>query len=346
MPAADLPVCGERTAPTFDDKKPRELARYFEDLEYLFTKFQVIDPAEMKKAAIRYLDIDTADLWKTAPEYGDAGKTYDQFKVAIHGLYPGSTGDRRYTIKDLELLVSNTAQAGLSSSNDLGDYYRQFLSISQYLIIHNRLSTQEQSRLFRRGFNPELNTRVDRCLEVKYPDHHPDDPFDLAVIREAASFVLLGSTADLAIARTQGQAQATTGNPTTGDPTTVKLEQLAVAVTILSETVKAFAVNQQGSPGPSGRPRPSGGQAAGQSAGNATQSGGGMLQACNFCGNPNHFIRNCEVVEEYIRTGKCRRDIAGKVVLPTGAFVPSEIRGTWLRERVDEWRALVIFFVK
>jgi len=57
---------------------------------------------------------------------------------------------------------------------------------------------------------------------------------------------------------------------------------------------------------------------------------------CNFCGK-KHFIRECEIVEEYIRAGKCRRNIEGKVVLPSGAFVPREIPGTLLHERVDEW---------
>jgi hypothetical protein len=38
-----------------------------------------------------------------------------------------------------------------------------------------------------------------------------------------------------------------------------------------------------------------------------------------------------------VLAGKCRRNIEGKVVLSTGAFVPRDIPGTLLRERVDEW---------
>ncbi|ETW78897.1 hypothetical protein HETIRDRAFT_428667 [Heterobasidion irregulare TC 32-1] len=40
---------------------------------------------------------------------------------------------------------------------------------------------------------------------------------------------------------------------------------------------------------------------------------------------------------EYIRIGKCKRNIEGKVVLSSGAFVPREITGSNLKDRVDEW---------
>ena len=40
-----------------------------------------------------------------------------------------------------------------------------------------------------------------------------------------------------------------------------------------------------------------------------------------MCGRP-HSINRCETVTEYIQAGKCRRNYEGKVVLPSGAFVP------------------------
>ncbi|KJA18304.1 hypothetical protein HYPSUDRAFT_115371, partial [Hypholoma sublateritium FD-334 SS-4] len=57
---------------------------------------------------------------------------------------------------------------------------------------------------------------------------------------------------------------------------------------------------------------------------------------CNFCGG-KHFIRECEVVEEYTRAGKCRRNTEGKVVLPGGGFVPKATPGQFLKDRFDEW---------
>ncbi len=62
-----------------------------------------------------------------------------------------------------------------------------------------------------------------------------------------------------------------------------------------------------------------------------------MARLCNFCGEPNHYIRECLVVDEYIAQGKVRRDPQGRVVLSTGAFVPRGVPGRWLRDRVNEW---------
>ena len=56
-----------------------------------------------------------------------------------------------------------------------------------------------------------------------------------------------------------------------------------------------------------------------------------------LCGGTGHFIRECKVVVEYSRAGKCKRSADGKVVLPSGAMVLRDIPGTWMRDRVDEW---------
>ncbi len=38
-----------------------------------------------------------------------------------------------------------------------------------------------------------------------------------------------------------------------------------------------------------------------------------------------------------IKEGKCRRNIDGKIVLSTGAWVPRNIQGTWLKDHIEEW---------
>ena len=43
------------------------------------------------------------------------------------------------------------------------------------------------------------------------------------------------------------------------------------------------------------------------------------------------------MVEEYIKAGKCRRNIEGKIVLSTGAWIPQDILGNNFKERINEW---------
>ena len=51
-------------------------------------------------------------------------------------------------MQDLDLLIGELARVGVFSTNDVGDYFRQFLLITRYLISKNRMSAAEQSRNF------------------------------------------------------------------------------------------------------------------------------------------------------------------------------------------------------
>ena len=57
---------------------------------------------------------------------------------------------------------------------------------------------------------------------------------------------------------------------------------------------------------------------------------------CRFCGKP-HLIQDCDLVTEYIQAGRCRRNIEGKVILPTGTFIPRDTPGHYLRDQINEW---------
>ncbi|VDC04558.1 unnamed protein product [Peniophora sp. CBMAI 1063] len=56
-----------------------------------------------------------------------------------------------------------------------------------------------------------------------------------------------------------------------------------------------------------------------------------------FCGLPGHYLRNCMVAEEYIRTGRAMRNQHNDLVLPTGKYVPSIISGPNLKARINAW---------
>ena len=115
---------------------------------------------------------------------------------------------------------------------------------------------------------------------------------------------------------------------TSQDPTQVKLEALTAAITSLSEVVKN-AIQLQTQQVGAAKPKTQGPIAA--------RMGGLSQSICNFCGIPEHFIQECEIVEKFIRFGKCKHSPEGKVVLPSGAMVPCSIMGTWLCDCIDEY---------
>jgi hypothetical protein len=90
----------------------------------------------------------------------------------------------------MDKLIGEQLCLGTLTLAKLGTYHRSFFSITQYLIDKNRLSTSEQSRAFLRGFHSGLRTHIIHRLEIKLPDHFPDDPYTMQEILEAAKFVL------------------------------------------------------------------------------------------------------------------------------------------------------------
>ena len=97
-------------------------------------------------------------------------------------------------IADMDKLVGETSQVGILSLVDLGKYHREFMAITMFLIVKNRILPAEQSCVFAHGFPPELWNRVTHRLQLKLPDHFPNDPYTLEEIHDAAHFVLHGTT--------------------------------------------------------------------------------------------------------------------------------------------------------
>ena len=139
----------------------------------------------MKGHALRFVDCDTAELWEILPEFADSTAPYQKFVDAVCQLYPGSDAEQHWLIVDMEKLVADTLRTGILSLADLGKYHRDFISITMFLITKNRLTAPEQSRTFARAFPLELWSQVSYRLQLKFPDHFPDDPYTLEQIHDA-----------------------------------------------------------------------------------------------------------------------------------------------------------------
>ncbi|KAJ7202951.1 hypothetical protein B0H12DRAFT_1330754 [Mycena haematopus] len=62
--------------------------------------------------------------------------------------------------------------------------------------------------------------------------------------------------------------------------------------------------------------------------------------ACSYCSDPSHLIRHCPHVSADISAGFCCRNIQGKIVLPSGLFVPRRVEGPNLRTRIMQYHSL------
>ncbi|KIJ09796.1 hypothetical protein PAXINDRAFT_17130 [Paxillus involutus ATCC 200175] len=125
--------------PKFDSKSPAHL----EDIEILAEAAQI-------KAAIRYADLNEAEVWQTltAASSGD----WDAFVIAIKDLYPGCKGADHYCCADLQYLVQDYCAKAMHSQDELGEYCRKFMKISVPLIANNKLADTEQDAFSLDGF--------------------------------------------------------------------------------------------------------------------------------------------------------------------------------------------------
>jgi hypothetical protein len=76
----------------FTPNVPRELQHYCQELGMLFAPAQVIDNTEKKKHACHYVDIITAELLESIPEFSVA-ISFTEFKPTIFKLCPGSESE-------------------------------------------------------------------------------------------------------------------------------------------------------------------------------------------------------------------------------------------------------------
>jgi hypothetical protein len=188
-----MPARGKNSAPVFDKARPRELSRYFSDLQSLFAKANVTLDADKKDYVVYYVDFDTEQIWKTFTEFASAISTYDDFKDAILVHYPDATGDFVYSIRDMDMLIGERQRVGISSTKDLSDFHLQFLAITTWLIQKKQLEPLEQSRTYLRGFQPQLLAAIKNRLQMKFTDQHPNIPHKIEEVYEAARYVLQSS---------------------------------------------------------------------------------------------------------------------------------------------------------
>ncbi|ETW76592.1 hypothetical protein HETIRDRAFT_429990 [Heterobasidion irregulare TC 32-1] len=212
MATPSMPTHRDRMAPTFDPHQPCKLRRYFADLDFHFGQSAIEDDQEKKKHACRFLDVDTCELWELLTTFTDAPKTFKEFYKEVYRLYPGSEEERKWSVSDMDKLVGKTSRVGILSLSELGNYHRK----AQILVA-------KQGHAFTRGFQLELWARILQCLQLKFPDHFPDNPYNLQDIHNAARFILHGTTSAYSMTSTDISRAAPAALPTNA----IKAEDLA-----------------------------------------------------------------------------------------------------------------------
>ena len=348
----EMPAKSQSSAPKFDDE-PANLESYFRELEYQFDRCRITSDHDRKVQAVRYLDATQCDVWRGAQAYEDHAASWDNFKDEIFKLYPGSGRERRINLSDIIAFVDANARTAYPNEKELGAYYRQLLSKTRPLLSTNRLTKRDQSLIYLRGLPDLLQQQTLFRIRVKDIDRHPEDLLPIDELYQASAFCVLGGgmTAPIASTAFQGAPTlapfATMTTPTlfglaprapasaTQAPVAPAAPQPAPAVPVSPNQPLPFA--------PGLRPEDFSTMLANSIADKlstvfanqrSTTRDRAPQGQCLFCGQPNHYARNCDVAARYITENRCARDAQGRFAMPDGSGI-RRAQGETFQQTID-----------
>ena len=226
---------------------------------------------------------------------------HQKFVDTVYKLYPRSDAERHWSITDMDKLVGETSRVEILLLTDLVKYHRVFIAITTFLIVKNHISTLEQSCAFACSFPQKLWGKVSHQLQLKFPDHFPDDPYTLEQIHDTMSFSL---TLDDMCTPTPTSISIAKAEPT----------KLTTLIDIMKQAIAKLSM--QNGQAPQSKPL-------------AMAS---CYLHCQFC-RGEHWKSSCKVLKEYICNRKCMLHDDGCVTLPGGCFIPRAIAGKTFREQ-------------
>lgn len=325
-----LPGRFDRGAPQFDGH-PNSLKAYFEDMETLGRDCD-LSSAELIRHSLRYLERKHRDAWESLES--SRGRDWALFKKNVARLYPGSEDENRYTVTDLELFTEQYAATPMRDRVRFGDYYRDFGTISTWLITQNHISRRERDKYFLSGFHIDFRNQLRLQLRMQNPTHDPSIPWEIEEVEKAALYLI--NAAGSGNAFTITTPLTTNHNPPPSIPVPVtspapretfdlsSLRQCLTSEALLSQIagmIDSSVASRlgQSSPAPPNQPQRS-------------------YSPCYFCSDSNHPFRACQKLNDYLQKGLCIRNGTGRICLPNGVLITVHLApGKNIKERIDSW---------
>ena len=131
----------------------------------------------------------------------------------------------------MDSLVGEWQRIGIANINNLSYYHLHFVVITTWLMKKNQLRDLEQQQAYLRGFQPTLLASIMQWLQLKNPNHHPNVPYNIQEVYEAAQFILQGSPV-IPVEQT-----VTSGNQGNLNYLTLKTEQISAIFSKFTKSI-------------------------------------------------------------------------------------------------------------
>ena len=334
-----MPRRNERGAPTFSGQ-PEDLERFFQDVEIVSEGCQ-LDDRRLMRWACTYARTQDEDMWQKLPAFTDPLGTWVDFKDQVLDEFPGSRRGIEFTVSDLEEWAALWGKKEIRNNRDYGEFDRHFRWIAQFLVDRGNVSDREMDLIYRTAFTGEIASILTTRLIAMYPMQKGDRPYSVEQFRKALEYTFDGTAGLTANAASRdasvappslGRSGVSHGRVSRAADTTPRVKEESIIAELrdgfkMMQTQLADLVSQQ-------RPTRAAftGNTAGPRAG-FTPNYSGPPRGCLFCGDLTHFIRECGVLMEYERAGKCIR-VNGRTTFPDGRLI-GRFDGRTIKECID-----------
>ena len=119
---------------------------------------------------------------------------------------------------DLTRLTTRYESYGIQTRAELGEYYCEFIRITDYLITKEHLSERERNIAYESGFDEDLKSRIKTRLRYREPEHFHDEPYRYKTFHECAQFLLASMAAASLSPATSSATSCTSAPRTTSEP--------------------------------------------------------------------------------------------------------------------------------
>jgi hypothetical protein len=119
-------------------------------------------------------------------------KDFGIFKTDTIRQYPGDAKGVRYTIRDLERVILNTAESDVPTETELVQCYRQFRRIAVWLVANLKISERKRDRYFWQGQGLPQSVRlaITQRLQHTETNYSRKEATNFEKVVEAGRFVL------------------------------------------------------------------------------------------------------------------------------------------------------------
>jgi transposase InsO family protein len=165
---AAMPVLGSKEAPRLFDGKPEDLEDFLDRFLILAAGAQLTDD-EKVKAITQYVTRKQKALFESLDGYST--RSWTDFEDSLKAVFPSTATEQKYSPITLESISLKAAQTYRSSYDEFLEYFRNFMPVAKWLITKNKLTTNDQNRLFWFGLHPQNRSELKPEMRRQFPTH-------------------------------------------------------------------------------------------------------------------------------------------------------------------------------